>query len=96
MSPNSIVGMAIAALRESGVPLHVDAILRRVEAMKGEATNRASLVGSLARLTKESLHFYRSEESTYGLLVWKQIQGRKAGAAAKTHERPGLAARPNA
>lgn len=74
VSPTSDVGMAISAVREAGIPLHVDELIRRIEKSKGKAPNKLSLVGSLARLTKKGLHFYRSEPSTYGLLEWTQTR----------------------
>jgi len=83
VSPTSDVGLAIAAYREAGVPLHVNVLLPRMEKAKGSAVNKASLIGSLARLTKNGLHFYRSAPNTFGLLEWKRTQSLEGGRKTK-------------
>jgi hypothetical protein len=77
VSPDSDVGLAIAALRDATEPLHVGAILDRIEQKAGRRPKKHSLVGSLARFTKEGQHFYRAGGNIYGLLEWRTLPGKK-------------------
>jgi len=60
-----------AVLREKGEPLHIKAILMRIEERFHKKVLKTTLVGNLARKVKDKDTFYRSAPSTFGLLEWK-------------------------
>lgn len=62
----SSVGRTVAVLRRAGKPLHVDEIIKQIEA-EGAQVNKTTLVGNLSRYVKAKLVFYRAEPSVFGL-----------------------------
>lgn len=74
VNPKSSVGLTVAVLRESGVPLHIGEILIRVKKRGGEA-KKASLVSTLMRMSKRSHIFYKADQpSTFGLVEWQKAK----------------------
>lgn len=68
-SATSQVGLTIAVLGDSGVPLHINDILREIE-LRGGRAKKASVVGSISRLVGEKRVFFRKKPNVYGLLEW--------------------------
>lgn len=72
INPKSSIGHTVAVLRESGVPLHINDILSRVNKRGGEA-KKTSLVSSTMKMCKRGYMFYKADQpSTFGLLEWRQ------------------------
>ncbi len=72
VNPKSAVGHALAVLRESGVPLHINEIMARMK-KRGAEPKKGSLVSTLMKLDKRQHIFFKSEQpSTFGLIEWRQ------------------------
>jgi len=63
----SQVDMAFDILKSARAPLHVAAILSRIEARFGVAVDRESLVSSLTKKVARGDRFVRTEKNTFGL-----------------------------
>lgn len=72
IAPDSILGRAIEILRLAGTPLHVKQIMEKMSS-RGRKVNFTSLVGALARLSKERRIICRDKKpNTFGLIEWNQ------------------------
>ena len=63
----SQVDMAYDVLTKARGPLHVSAILSRIQASFGVAVDRESLVSSLSKKVARGDRFVRTEKNTFGL-----------------------------
>lgn len=63
----SQVDMAHDILKSARAPLHVAAILSRIETRFGVAVDRESLVSSLTKKVARGDRFVRTEKNTFGL-----------------------------
>ena len=63
----SQVDMAFDILRKARVPLHVSAILERIQAQFGVTVDRESLVSSLSKKVARGDRFLRPERNTFSL-----------------------------
>jgi hypothetical protein len=63
----SQVDMAYDVLRKARAPLHVSAILARIQAAFGLAVDRDSLVSSLSKKVARGDRFLRTAKNTFGL-----------------------------
>jgi hypothetical protein len=64
----SQVDMAHDILRKARTPLHVNEILKRIEASFKVSVDRESLVSSLTKKVARGDRFVRTEKNTFGLL----------------------------
>lgn len=65
--PTSSVGRTVEVLKRAGKPLHVDKIIKEIEA-QGHKIIKTTLVGNLSRYVKAKRVFYRAEPSVFGLI----------------------------
>ena len=63
----SQVDMAFDILKSARAPLHIAAILSRIETRFGVAVDRESLVSSLTKKVARGDRFVRTEKNTFGL-----------------------------
>ena len=63
----SQVDMAFDILKKARSPLHVSAILERIQAQFGVSVDRESLVSSLTKKVARGDRFLRSEKNTFAL-----------------------------
>ena len=63
--------MAYDILIESGIPLHVNEIISRIERRFGVRIDRESLVSSLSKKVVRRERFFRAGKNTFGLLEWE-------------------------
>jgi hypothetical protein len=63
----SQVDMAFDILKKARTPLHVSAILDRIQAQFGVAVDRESLVSSLSKKVARKDRFLRPEKNTFSL-----------------------------
>jgi hypothetical protein len=63
----SQVDMAEAILKKARSPLHVSAILERIQAQFGVSVDRESLVSSLTKKVARGDRFLRPEKNTFAL-----------------------------
>lgn len=74
VNPKSSVGHALAVLRESGVPLHMNELMTRMK-KRGSEPKKGSLVSTMMKLSKRGHIFYKADQpSTFGLVEWKQAK----------------------
>jgi len=64
----SQVDMAFDILKKVRTPLHVSAIIERIQASFGVAVDRESLVSSLSKKVERGDRFIRTEKNTFALL----------------------------
>lgn len=64
----SQVDMAFDILKKARTPLHVSAIIERIQASFGVAVDRESLVSSLSKKVERGDRFSRTEKNTFALL----------------------------
>ena len=64
----SQVDMAFDILKTARTPLHVSAIIERIQASFGVAVDRESLVSSLSKKVERGDRFIRTEKNTFALL----------------------------
>lgn len=69
--PTSSVGRTVEVLKRAGKPLHVDEIIKQIEA-EGHKVNKTTLVGNFSRYVKAKRVFYRAAPSVFGLLGSKK------------------------
>lgn len=67
----SSMGRAVEVMRQNGRPLHVDEIIRRIEAA-GHKVKKTTLVGNLSRYNAAKRVVFRPKPSFYGLLEWRK------------------------
>lgn len=63
----SQVDMAFDILKKARAPLHVSAIIERIQAQFGVAVDRESLVSSLTKKVARNDRFLRPEKNTFAL-----------------------------
>jgi hypothetical protein len=63
----SQVDMALDILKKARSPLHISAILERIQAQFGVPVDRESLVSSLTKKVARSDRFLRPEKNTFAL-----------------------------
>ena len=63
----SQVDMAYDILKKARVPLHVSAMLERIQAQFGVTIDRESLVSSLSKKVARGDRFLRPEKNTFAL-----------------------------
>lgn len=63
----SQVAMAYDVLKKARAPLHVAALLARIQATFGVAVDRESLVSSLTKKVARGDRFIRTDKNTFGL-----------------------------
>ena len=63
----SQVDMAYDVLKKARAPLHVSALLTRIQAIFGVAVDRESLVSSLTKKVARGDRFIRTDKNTFGL-----------------------------
>ena len=63
--------MAYDILIKSGIPLHVNEIISRIEQRFGVRIDRESLVSSLSKKVVRRDRFFRNDKNTFGLLEWE-------------------------
>lgn len=63
----SQVDMAYDVLKKARAPLHVSALLTRIQATFGVAVDRESLVSSLTKKVARGDRFVRTDKNTFGL-----------------------------
>ena len=63
----SQVDMAYDVLRKARAPLHVTALLARIQTAFGVAVDRESLVSSLTKKVARGDRFVRTDKNTFGL-----------------------------
>ncbi|HWT80163.1 MAG TPA: hypothetical protein VN648_15365 [Candidatus Methylomirabilis sp.] len=64
----SQVDMAYDILRRAGQPLHVSALLDRIEAVHGQRLDRESLVSALVKKVQRGDRFIRTDKNVFALL----------------------------
>ena len=64
----SQVDMAYDILRRAGQPLHVSALLDRIEAVHGQRLDRESLVSALVEKVQRGDRFIRTDKNVFALL----------------------------
>lgn len=69
--PTSSVGRTVTVLKRVGKPVHVDEIIKQIQA-DGHKVNKNTLVGNLSRYVKAGRVFYRAAPSVFGLLEMKK------------------------
>lgn len=68
MHATSTVGRALALLREHGVPLTVNAMVKEIHERFNQPVHKVTLVGNLSAYVRAKRIFYRSARGRYGLL----------------------------
>ena len=63
----SQVDMAYDVLKKARTPLHVSALLERIQASCGVAVDRESLVSSLSKKVARADRFVRTDKNTFSL-----------------------------
>lgn len=63
----SQVDMAYDILLKTGTPLHVTALLERIQRVFGVSVDRESLVSSLTKKVARGDRFVRADKNTFGL-----------------------------
>jgi len=63
----SQVNMAYDILKKARAPLHISAVLERIQAQFGVAVDRESLVSSLTKKVARGDRFLRPEKNTFSL-----------------------------
>lgn len=63
----SQVDMAYAVLQQTGSPLHIAALLARIQARFGATVDRDSLVSSLTKKVARGDRFLRTAKNAFGL-----------------------------
>ena len=63
----SQVDMAYDILKKARAPLHVQALIERIETSFGVAVDRESLVSSLSKKIARGDRFLRTDKNTFGL-----------------------------
>ena len=70
--PESDAGRARHEIIDAGKPLHINAILDKIEQRGGGRPKKTSLVGALARYAKEGRHFVRTAPNTFDVIEKKK------------------------
>lgn len=67
----SSVSWAEAVVAENGAPLHVNEMIKRIDAKFHQEVDKQTLVSNLARLSKAKDRFERTAPNTFGLIGGK-------------------------
>jgi hypothetical protein len=63
----SQLNMAFDILKETGQPLHISQLLKRIHDRFGQQVDRESLVSALTKRVQRADRFVRTERNTFGL-----------------------------
>jgi hypothetical protein len=63
----SQLNMAFDILKETGQPLHISQLLKRIHDRFGQQVDRESLVSALTKRVQRADRFVRTEKNTFGL-----------------------------